>query len=209
MDDFFGHREGHVVLACGLLRRSVVCRTPRRSEARGFTLIELMVTVAIVAILATIGIYGVRRYLLSAGTAEPMEIINSVRAAEESYKDETFGYLNVGSISSYYPFGSSVPGSQKKRAWEGGTPNADETQWQLLGVHPSTVVQFGYACVAGKGAGVPRKADLNTSIDLNYPATAGDWYVVRAASDRDGNGIAAIFVGSSFTDQIYGQGETE
>ncbi len=209
MDDFFGHSEGDVALACGLLRRSVVCRTPKRSDARGFTLIELMVTVAIVAVLAVVGVYSVRRYLLSAATSEPMEIINSVRAAEESYKDETFSYLNVGSIDSYYPFGGTLPKSQKRRAWEGGSPNTDEPNWNVLGVHPSTVVQFGYACVAGKGTGVPGKSALKTSIDLNYPTSAGDWYVVRAASDRDGNGTAALFVGSSFTDQIYGEGETE
>jgi prepilin-type N-terminal cleavage/methylation domain-containing protein len=209
VDDFFGHSEGDVALACGLLRRSVVCRTPRRSDARGFTLIELMVTVAIVAVLAVVGVYSVRRYLLSAATSEPMEMINSVRAAEESYKDETFGYLNVGTLSSYYPFGSVLPASQKRKTWAGGAPSADEAKWNTLGVQASTVVQFGYACVAGKGAGVPGKSDLNTSIDLNYPTTAGDWYVVRAASDRDGNGVAAIFVGSSFTDQIYGENETE
>jgi prepilin-type N-terminal cleavage/methylation domain-containing protein len=209
VDDFFGHREGDVELACSLLRRSVVCRTPKRSDARGFTLIELMVTVAIVAVLAVVGVYSVRRYLLSASTAEPMEIINSVRAAEESYKDETFGYLPVGSIDSYYPFGGTLPKRQTKKAWEGGAPNTDETNWNLLGVHPSTVVQFGYACAAGKGAGVPNQSALKTSKDLNYPASAGDWYVVRAASDRDGNGTAAIFVGSSFTDQIYGEGESE
>jgi prepilin-type N-terminal cleavage/methylation domain-containing protein len=187
----------------------VVRRTPARRDARGFTLIELMVTVAIVAVLAVIGVYSVRRYLLSSATAEPMELINSVRAAEESYKDETFGYLNVGTMGSYYPFGSTLPASQKKKAWEGGAPSGDETNWKTLGVQPSTVVQFGYACVAGKGDGVPRQSDLKTSIDLKYPASAGDWYVVRAAADRDGNGVPAIFVGSSFTDQIYGEGETE
>jgi type IV pilus assembly protein PilA len=168
-----------------------------------------MVTVAIVAILAVVGVYSVRRYVVSAGTAEPIELINSMRAAEESYKDETFGYLSVGGIDSYYPFGSTVPGTQKKKAWEGGLPSGDFTNWNVLGVHPSSVVQFGYACVAGKGTGVPNQSALKIAKDLNYPASAADWYVVRAASDRDGNGVAAIFVGSSFTDQIYGEGETE
>ena len=204
-------------MARSLLGPSVVCRTAGLSRARGFTLIELMVTVAIVAVLATVGVYSVRRYVLSAGTAEPLELINSMRAAEESYKDETFGYLSVstGGIDTYYPFGggtTSLPGSQgtqKKKAWEGGLPSGDFANWNLLGVHSSSVVQFGYACVAGKGSGVPNQSALKIAQDLNYPTSAGDWYVVRAASDRDGNGIPAIFVGSSFTDQIYGENQSE
>jgi len=78
-----------------------------------------------------------------------------------------------------------------------------------LGVQPSAMVQFGYACTAGKGSGVPQQAALGISKSLNYPTTAPDWYVARAAGDRDGNGVLATFVGSNFTDAIYGEDETE
>jgi prepilin-type N-terminal cleavage/methylation domain-containing protein len=81
--------------------------------------------------------------------------------------------------------------------------------WKQLGVRPSAPVQFGYACDAGKGAGVPQAAALGISKSLNYPATYPDWYVARAAGDRDANGVLATFVGSNFTDEIYGENDAE
>ncbi len=194
-------------MARHLLSVGVVKR--RRQRARGFTLVELMAVVCIIGVLATLAVYGVKKYVDSAKTSEPMEIINSIRAAEESFKDETFAYKNVSDMSSYWPFSGVAALKNAKLSWDSGTDPTAKAAWAALGVSPSSSVQFGYACAAGQGSGVPTQTSLGIGTSLGYPTTAPNWYVVRAAGDRDGNGILATFVGSNFTDAIYGENDTE
>jgi type IV pilus assembly protein PilA len=182
----------------------------RRARRRGYTLVELMIVVAIIGVLASLAVYGVRRYLLAAKSAEAIELINNIRAAQEQYKDERFRYLDVSSVDlssgSFFPFASKTALGNSVMQWPSGTTGV-AGKWAELGVFPSAPVAFGYACQAGQQADT--LPTLGTAKNLRYPANAPNWYIVRAAADRDDDGTLALFVASNFTDQIYAENEIE
>lgn len=175
-----------------------------RSSARftrGFTLVELMIVVVIMSVLATLAVYGTSRYIASSKTSEAVQMIGSIKAGEEAYKDETFGYLKVtDSLSSYYP--QSPNYGQYKVQW-GGAPTEVAAKWATLGVNPSGPVLFGYACVAGAATDtMPAPGDITIG---NWPSAApgAPWYVVKAIADLDAGGVKTVYVGASFTTQIF------
>lgn len=170
-----------------------------------------MVTVAIVAILATIGVFGTRRYIAHSKTGEAIQMLGSIKIAEESYKDETFTFLDVsGSFTSekYYPK-NETPG-QAKVMW-GGTDEL-ATKWATLGVNPNGPVLFVYAVVAGGPADTVVSPVESGDIKIdNWPTAAlgTPWFVAKAKADLDAGEKWTVYVAPGFTNQIFSGNEGE
>ncbi len=162
-----------------------------------------MVVVAMVGILATLAVYGVKKYLNSSKSSEAIQMIGSIKAAQESYRSETFTYLDVSgtksvsSLSTFYP--TTAPGNSAVQ-W-GDVSTAVGARWQTLGVVADAPVRFAYGSAAGSSADAVAAA--GTAVSGWPTASTQPWYVVRAVSDLDGDSTYSNFVSGSFTGQIF------
>ncbi|MBI4817635.1 MAG: prepilin-type N-terminal cleavage/methylation domain-containing protein [Deltaproteobacteria bacterium] len=64
-------------------------------KSKGFTLIELMIVVAIIGILAAIAIPNFIRYQLKSKTTECKTVLGGVKTSQESFRAEIDNYANI------------------------------------------------------------------------------------------------------------------
>jgi type IV pilus assembly protein PilA len=156
-------------------------------------------------------VYGVRKYINSSKASEAIQMLGSIKAAQETYKAETFSYLDVSgshslSMSTFYPTTSP---SNKAYGW--GDISTDQGKaFQTLGVVADAPVRFAYGCAAGDGSNAIPGPGTSTAV-ANWPTASGGapWYVVRAVGDLDADGIQSIYASASFTGQIIVDKEGE
>ena len=99
---------------------------------KGFTLIELMIVVAIIGILAAIAIPNFMTFRLKAKTSEAKSNLGSIRTCEEAYKAERDVYLAV----TRYPSAAATGTSD--------TWTTSATGFSAIGFAPSGRVYYDY-----------------------------------------------------------------
>src|SRR5277367_4008948 len=105
-----------------------------RRASRGFTLVEMMIVVAIVGVLATLAVVGYRKLVQSSHVSEATGMVQNIRVAQEGYHSETQQYANVStSLVAYYP---AAPTYGNFTNWGGACGGAcTAVLWSALPVH--------------------------------------------------------------------------
>jgi len=130
----------------------------------GFTLIELMIVVAIIGILAAIAIPNFLRFQLRSRVGEGKTNIAAIRTAEESYAAEYATYVGAAAAP-----GGALSGD--KQNWLATTPGFDTIGW-----FPEGEVYYNYSVTVSPAA-CPA---------AGTPCTA---YSVEGLSDIDSDGV--------------------
>jgi len=155
----------------------------RLVRARGFTLIELMIVVAILSVVAVLAVVSYGKYVRRAARSEVVAMLGEIRVKEEAYVTEYGSYYQATANES--TFDPAATGFTPK------TPNPSATTyWGPLGVKfPRPQLYCGYNTIAGAANTAPSGA-VGAAM-LGTPNTV--WFYARAGCDFDNNGTISYF----------------
>lgn len=158
-----------------------------RSPRGGFTLIEIMIVVALIGILSAIAIPGYKNYQARSRRTEAYMNLSAIIRTEDAYYAEHQAYAAMAGGSP-----PSVPGPPDgafKRPWTAG----DEAAFSNIGWSPEGSVYYDYG-INTAGCTCPR----------------GTCVTAAAYGDVDGDGFLAVVLyargapGAACTDGIFG-----
>ncbi|OTG97401.1 prepilin-type cleavage/methylation domain-containing protein [Acinetobacter sp. ANC 4654] len=137
-------------------------------EIKGFTLIELMLVVAIIGILAAIAIPAYQSYTIRTKVSEGLILSSEAKIAVV----ETLGYMISGSITSYSGTGLNVAGSYSFQF----TPTENVSSISIAGISNLAIPVMDEGQIEIQYTGM-----INTALGSNIILTPGSGTVANAA----------------------------
>lgn len=166
---------------------------------RGFTLIELMVAVAIIGLLAALAIPNYLRFQLHARTSEAKANLAAIRTAEEGY------YAEYGMFVSAAAAPAGLPGATRA-SWPRPAPGCPAC-FDLVGWAPEGEVYFQYEVVtAAIGGGTAPNVFTAAALgDLESDGQRQLWGYVKPLPDGS-NGQPSTLSGGAASAPCSGAG---
>ncbi len=165
---------------------------------RGFTLMELLIAVAIVTILAAVGIPVYLKFQAGAKASEASTNLNGIKMSQENYKLATGAYIDC--VVSPRPVADLATLGQNSVAWTDlGGATGGFTQ---IGFATSADIRFCYEVNGSSTIGFVAGALGNTNADTNqilFLATQVKGPHV-VGSDAGDAAIATLPLGAALTD---------
>lgn len=181
------------------------------SSGRGFTLVEMMTTVVIAGVLATIAVTSYGKYVRRAVQTEAIAMLGEIRAKQEAYLAEAGTYLSTAADETTV---TPAMAGYTLRAWGNhATPTPDA--WGMLGVNPPRQQLYcGYVAMAGvflagppNSFGTPAGGTDGAEVMNLIPRDAdgnipSPWFYARACCD-----IAAPYITGTCPHSPVGSGD--
>lgn len=146
----------------------------RGRVARGFTLIEIMIVVAIISILAAVAIPSYRDYILRGQLVDATTLLASTRANMERYYQDNRRYSSVSALI-LAPCDARVPEAQRRQGKFVVTCSVlNDTAFTLLATGDTAIAGFSYSI---DQAETRRTVSVGTGWTVPNPNTC--WAVKR------------------------------
>ncbi len=180
----------------------------------GFTLVELMVTVTILAILAVVAIFAFGPHIRRARSHEAVELLMHIKMQQEQYFATYSTYVSTAATDTdLYPRAGAHP-----KNWIGATDNSRwdwsgldctspaDAGWCDLAVRPSDPTYFR-AASRGWTRGAPTPTSPHAIVKKLNPNKR--WFYAVAHGDLDGDGTLSTFIITSQSRHIISDKEIE